>query len=92
MRVSWRLQHHGWAVCALGDEVTQTEALVSYVTDGAEEFLTAVARLVLGWSHARVNGEMNRLAGVTRVSTATTEQLQRRLRYAESWLRRLRRA
>lgn len=42
------------------------------------------------WSHARVNGEMNRLAGVTAVSSATTDQLERRLRYAESWLRRLR--
>ena len=44
-----------------------------------------------GWNHARVQGEMNRLAGVTKVSTATVEQLERRLRYAESWLRRLRR-
>jgi superfamily II DNA or RNA helicase len=46
---------------------------------------------VTGWSHARVQGEMNRLAGVSRVATATTEQLERRLRYAESWLRRLQR-
>ena len=44
---------------------------------------------ITGWSHARVQGEMNRLAGVTRVASATTEQLERRLRYAESWLRRL---
>jgi superfamily II DNA or RNA helicase len=44
-----------------------------------------------GWSHARVQAEMNRLAGVSRVATATTEQLERRLRYAESWLRRLQR-
>ena len=44
-----------------------------------------------GWSHAKVQGEMNRLAGMTRVATATTEQLDRRLRYAESWLRRLQR-
>ncbi len=43
-----------------------------------------------GWNHAKVQGEMNRLAGVTRVATATTDQLERRLRYAESWLRRLR--
>jgi len=46
---------------------------------------------VTGWTHAKVQGEMNRLAGVTRVATATTEQLERRLRYAESWLRRLQR-
>ena len=43
-----------------------------------------------GWNHAKVQAEMNRLAGVTRVATATTDQLERRLRYAESWLRRLR--
>ena len=44
---------------------------------------------VTGWSHARVQGEMNRLAGVNRVASATTDQLARRLRYSESWLRRL---
>jgi hypothetical protein len=44
-----------------------------------------------GWTHAKVQGEMNRLAGVTRVASATTEQLERRLRYSESWLRRLQR-
>ncbi len=43
-----------------------------------------------GWNHARVQGEMNRLAGISKVSTATVDQLERRLRYAESWLRRLR--
>ena len=46
---------------------------------------------ITGWGHAKVQGEMNRLAGMTRVATATTEQLDRRLRYAESWLRRLQR-
>lgn len=44
-----------------------------------------------GWGHAKVQGEMNQLAGITRVATATNEQLDRRLRYAESWLRRLQR-
>ena len=42
------------------------------------------------WSHVKVNAEMNRLAGVTKVPSATTDQLSRRLRYAESWLRRVR--
>jgi len=46
---------------------------------------------VTGWTHARVQGEMNRLCGVTKVATATTDQLERRLRYSESWLRRLQR-
>lgn len=44
---------------------------------------------VTGWSHARVQAEMNRLAGVARVAAATNEQLARRLRYSESWLRRV---
>jgi hypothetical protein len=43
-----------------------------------------------GWSHAKVNAEMNRLSGVSSVASATTDQLERRLRYAESWLRRTR--
>ena len=46
---------------------------------------------ITGWNHAKVQGEMNRLAGVNRVASATNEQLNRRLRYAESWLRRLQR-
>jgi hypothetical protein len=45
---------------------------------------------ITGLSHGKVNAEMNRLAGVAKVSAATTEQLERRLRYAESWLRRAR--
>lgn len=44
---------------------------------------------VTGWGHARVQSEMNKLAGVRSVSSATNEQLARRLRYSESWLRRL---
>ena len=43
-----------------------------------------------GMGHGKVNAEMNRLAGVAKVSSATTDQLERRLRYAESWLRRVR--
>ena len=46
---------------------------------------------VTGWSHSKVQGEMNRLAGVTKVAAATNDQLARRLRYSESWLRRLQR-
>ena len=41
-----------------------------------------------GLTHAKVNAEMNRLAGVKKVTEATLEQLERRLRYGESWLRR----
>jgi superfamily II DNA or RNA helicase len=42
-----------------------------------------------GWSHAQVNAELNRLAGVRRVTEATLEQLERRLRQAEHWYARL---
>jgi superfamily II DNA or RNA helicase len=44
---------------------------------------------VTGWSHAKVQAEMNRRAGISRVANATNDQLARRLRYAESWLRQL---
>ena len=46
---------------------------------------------ITGWGHARIQSEMNNLAGVSKVSTATVDQLERRLRYSESWLRRLKR-
>ena len=37
-------------------------------------------------SHAAVNAELNRLAGVSKVSEATIDQLERRARMAEEWL------
>ncbi|MCU1365928.1 MAG: hypothetical protein JWN39_1567 [Ilumatobacteraceae bacterium] len=45
---------------------------------------------ITGWGHARVNGEMNRLGNVAAVSSATTDQLERRLRKSEEWLQQLR--
>ncbi|HEX7167739.1 MAG TPA: DEAD/DEAH box helicase [Acidimicrobiales bacterium] len=39
-----------------------------------------------GMSHAQVNAELNRLVGLTRITEATAEQLERRLRAAERWL------
>lgn len=42
-----------------------------------------------GWSHAQVNAELNRLAGVRRVTEATLEQLERRLRQGQHWYQRL---
>jgi superfamily II DNA or RNA helicase len=41
-----------------------------------------------GWPHARVNAELNRLAGIRRISEATLVQLERRLDHARRWLRR----
>ncbi len=41
-----------------------------------------------GWSHARVQMELNRLANITSVGSATNTELERRLRRGDSWLRR----
>jgi hypothetical protein len=38
--------------------------------------------------HAEVNAELNRRAGIVRITQATAEQLARRLDLAENWLRR----
>jgi len=45
-----------------------------------------IARLT-GLSHAQVNGELNRRAGLERVSEATITQLERRRDQASAWLR-----
>jgi superfamily II DNA or RNA helicase len=42
-----------------------------------------------GQSHAIVNAELNRMAGVRRITEATVAQLESRLRHAERWLARL---
>jgi hypothetical protein len=42
-----------------------------------------------GQSHAAINAELNRLAGVRRITEATVAQLENRLRHAERWLARL---
>ena len=40
-----------------------------------------------GQTHAAVNGELNRLIGLKRISEATVEQLERRLEKADQWWR-----
>jgi superfamily II DNA or RNA helicase len=39
-----------------------------------------------GLTHAQVNGELNRRAGIQRVPQATIDQLERRLRVADRWM------
>jgi superfamily II DNA or RNA helicase len=56
--------------------------------DSNAERVKMLARIT-GWSHAQVNGELNRLSGVRRVTEATVEQLESRLRHADRWLDRL---
>lgn len=49
-----------------------------------QDVVRAVARRT-GRSHAEVNAELNRLAGVASVASATVEQLERRLRHGDKW-------
>lgn len=55
-----------------------------------EQNLAIAKRLVdfTGWSHAKVQNEMNRLAGIESVGSATNKQLEQRARHGEAWLRR----
>ncbi|HET9444369.1 MAG TPA: hypothetical protein VFO65_13650, partial [Acidimicrobiales bacterium] len=50
----------------------------------------AKARLIArhtGMTHAKVNAELNRVAGLNRISEGTVDQLERRLQKADAWLR-----
>lgn len=50
---------------------------------------SAVARTLArrtGWSHAKVNAELNRLTGLGRVTEATVGQLESRLAHGQRWL------
>jgi hypothetical protein len=55
--LTWTLVHHGWARCVVADERAEAEAIVSYVTDGPEQLLNAVARLVHGADETRAEFE-----------------------------------
>jgi superfamily II DNA or RNA helicase len=66
---------------------TRQEHKRSLRTGNADRART-IARLT-GMTHAQVNRELNRLAGVRTISEATVAQLEARLRQADAWLRRL---
>jgi superfamily II DNA or RNA helicase len=59
-----------------------------YLRERNAELAREIARQA-GLAHSHVNGELNRLAGVRRVTEATLEQLDRRARAADKWLARL---
>jgi hypothetical protein len=48
LAITWTLRSHGWASVKVADDHGEGEAIASYVTDGPEQFLYAIARLVLG--------------------------------------------
>jgi superfamily II DNA or RNA helicase len=51
--------------------------------------LVSALAQITGMTHAQVNGELNRIVGLRRVTEATVAQLETRRRRAESWLERL---
>ncbi|MDX3453845.1 hypothetical protein PV396_18155 [Streptomyces sp. ME02-8801-2C] len=48
LAITWTLHSHGWAFIKVSDDQGEAEVIASYVTDGPEQFLYAIARLVLG--------------------------------------------
>lgn len=57
VRLTWTIKHHGWALCSVEDEHTSAKAFASYVTDGPEQLLRAVARIVLHETHTQAEFE-----------------------------------
>ncbi|MFB9688856.1 hypothetical protein [Amycolatopsis plumensis] len=57
MRLTWTIKHHGWALCSVEDEHTSAEAFASYVTDGPEQLLRAVASIMLHNTHTQAEFE-----------------------------------
>ena len=77
----------GGTTLVAGAHRTRREHKAHLRADNAERARDIVR--MSGLSHAQVNGELNRLSGVTRVSEATVTQLEVRLGHADRWLSRL---
>lgn len=67
---------------------TTRRELKQQLRDANNDRVKAIARIT-GWSHAKVNSELNRLTGLQRITEATVSQLESRLRHAGRWLARL---
>ncbi|MEU1617229.1 hypothetical protein ABZ479_07950 [Streptomyces sp. NPDC005722] len=57
LTITWTMRNHGWAVIKVADDHAETEVCASYVTDGPEQFLYAIARLVDGDEDTRAEFE-----------------------------------
>ncbi|GAP47143.1 hypothetical protein [Streptomyces azureus] len=57
LAITWTLGSQGWAVVKVADDHGEAEAIASYIADGPEQFLYAVARLVLGDEETRAELE-----------------------------------
>ncbi len=68
-----------------GASVAETKSQLRKDNAALVQHLVAVT----GKSHREVNGELNRMAGVRKITEATSEQLSRRLTAGEKWVRTL---
>ncbi len=68
----------------LGDLRTR-RARKKNLRDFNSDRVRTIARLT-GLSHAQVNGDLNRRAGIARVSDTTIDELEKRLRCADAWI------
>ncbi|MEU4611587.1 hypothetical protein [Streptomyces umbrinus] len=57
LTITWTLRSHGWAFVKVADDQGEAKAIASDITDGPEQFLYAVARLVLGDGETRAELE-----------------------------------
>jgi hypothetical protein len=74
------------AIAPAGTSIRQRKKILRTLnTERARTLAQATRR-----DYASVNGELNRLAGIRRVTEASAGQLERRLAVANAWLRRLR--
>ena len=73
-----------------GFPLTGSKSVAERKEELREKNMELAKRLVdlTGWGHARVQMELNRLANISSVGSATNTELERRLRRGESWLRR----
>jgi len=65
LAITWTLRHHGWALVEVADDQGQAEVIASHVTDGPEQFLYAITRLVMGDADTRaeLEGELRSTDG-----------------------------
>jgi superfamily II DNA or RNA helicase len=71
-----------------GDGTTTRAARKADLRNANAEIVRELVALT-GTSHAAVNGELNRRSSLGRITEATVQQLEVRLRHAEAWLSQL---
>lgn len=78
-------------ILAGGSGSTSTTTRAEHKRELRDDNARLVRELVqlTGMTHAAINGELNRLAGVRRVTEATVVQLERRRQAGEVWIKRL---